>query len=355
MLDIEREKSMTRKEYLKSKKKEKAPLHWLKNVALLLVIVALSLYVINQLKVYNSVTEIANKMVEESKLIKTYKMYFMGEPYTKGDNQRILYYYRGTDESRIEIKSGKGIKFIKLDDENNIYGVKDNNLIKIDTTNDTSETLVIGNISNYVITSNGILVYKDYGKNSSQTGVYNMDGNQIISGVIYQMLSDNKSIYIVKQDSTSRSLLEISLDGKSKKLLSGKDIVNNIVQDEKNIYYSTSSKKGYICKVSKDGGESTIISHSACVTDSVNFSGESTMTAYNGNIIYINSNDNMVYISNQNEDDIVVNNAVDQIQLRGNMLYFTLKDKIEIYRYNIEKGVLEKITSARTNEMICSN
>ena len=70
MLETEKEKSMTRKEYLKYKKKKNRSLPWLKNIALLLVIVALSLYVVNQLKVYTSVTEIANKMLEESKLIK---------------------------------------------------------------------------------------------------------------------------------------------------------------------------------------------------------------------------------------------------------------------------------------------
>ncbi len=355
MLETEKEKSMTRKEYLKYKKKKNRSLPWLKNIALLLVIVALSLYVVNQLKVYTSVTEIANKMLEESKLIKTYKMYFMGEPYTKDDKENILYYYQGADESRTEIKSGKGLKYIQLDEEGNIYGIKDKNLIKVNVSSDTSEIVVEGDVSNYLIYGKEVLVYKDYGKNSDKTGVYELNGEMLIKGVVYQMIRDLENVYFIQPDTTSKSLIAFSISNKSKKNLSGKDIVNNIIQDDDNIYYSSSSRKGYICKVSKSGGEAKVISHNSCLVDSYNFYTTSAMGVYGNKVIYINSEDNKVYLTGDNEDEVIVDNEVKQIQLKGNMLYFLLKDKIEIYRYNVEKNMLEKITSARTGEMICSN
>ena len=214
MLETEKEKSMTRKEYLKYKKKKNRSLPWLKNIALLLVIVALSLYVVNQLKVYTSVTEIANKMLEESKLIKTYNMYFMGEPYTKDDKENILYYYQGADESRTEIKSGKGLKYIQLDEEGNIYGIKDKNLIKVNVSSDTSEIVVEGDVSNYLIYGKEVLVYKDYGKNSDKTGVYELNGEMLIKGVVYQMIRDLENVYFIQPDTTSKSLIAFSISNK---------------------------------------------------------------------------------------------------------------------------------------------
>lgn len=355
MLESEKIKSMTRKEYLKKKKKEKSILPWLKNIALLLVIVALSIYVVNQLKVYNSVTDIANKMLEESKLIKTYKMYFMADTYEKGDNEKILYYYQGTDESRKELKSGKGLKNISIDSSNNLYGIKDKTLIKINTDEDTSEVICSEDVTNYILGGATMYIYKDYGKSDEKTGIYNLNGDHIIEGTIYQMLCDNSSIYVVEPSTTSRSLVKYSLDGNGKKVLSEKDIVTNIIQDDEYIYYSASSKKDYICKVSKSGEEVTTISSTACLKDTTNFAKTNTMAVYNGNVVFVAASDNKVYITGEEADSLVVDNAVSQIQLNGHMLYFSMKDKIDIYRYNLEKSVLEKITSARTDEMICIN
>lgn len=355
MLESEKVKSMTRKEYLKKKKKEKSVLPWLKNIALLLVIVALSIYVINQLKVYNSVTDIANKMLEESKLIKTYKMYFMADTYEKDDNEKILYYYQGTDESRKELKSGKGLNSISIDSSNNLYGIKDKSLIKINTIEDTSEVICYEDVTNYILSGDSIFIYKDYGKSDKKTGIYNPKGEQIIEGTIYQMLCDESSIYVIEPSTTSRSLVKYSLNGNGKTVLSEKDIVTNIIQDDEYIYYSASSKKDCICKVSKSGGEVTTISSTSCLKDTTNFAKTNTMAVYNGNVLFVASGDNKVYITSEEADSVVVDNAVSQIQLNGRMLYFSLKDKIEIYRYNLEKSVLEKITSARTDEMICIN
>lgn len=354
MLESEKVKSMTRKEYLRKKKKEKSVLPWLKNLVLILVIVALSIYVVNQLKVYNSVTDIANKMLEESKLIKTYKMYFLADAYVKDDNESILYYYQGTDESRTEIKSGKGLSSISLDNLGNIYGIKDKALLKINVAEDSSEVVVAEDVSAYYLSGDNLYVYKDYGKNDEKTGVYNADGKQIIEGQVYQMICDSKNIYVITPSATSRSLVVYSLSGEKKQVLSDKDIVTNIVADDEYIYYSTSTKKNCICKVKKSGGEITTISQNACVADSVNFSKTKTMAVYNGNVIFVSDSDNKIYVTGE-EDSVVVDNEVTELQLNGRMLYFSLKDKIEIYRYNLEKSVLEKITSARMKEMICVN
>lgn len=355
MLDTEKKNSMTRKEYLKFKKKSKSRLPWLKNIALILVIAGLSIYIVNELKIYNSVTEMTNKMVEESKLIKTYKIYFMGKPYTSEDKSNFLYFYQGSDESRVELKSGKGLEKIFFSEDGYIYGIKDKSLIKVDVKRDMAEVIAKDNVSDYVLANKNIFLYKDYGSKSEKTGVYNLSGQKIITGTIYQMLADSKRIYVVTPDATSKSLLSFSLDGKAKKLLSNKDIVTNIIQDEEYIYYSTTSKQSRICRVSKEGGEILTISSTQVLDCSSRLNGDSVMCSYNGGIIYINSKDKKVHYIENSKDKVLVDNEVKLIQLRENILYFALKNKIDIYRYNMEKNKLEKITSARSDEMICIN
>jgi len=356
MLLKEREQSMSRKEYLKKLKLNKKKFPYFKHIIISIVMIILFIYVIQQLHVYNTVTEMANKVVEESKLIKTYKMYFMGLPYEKDATENILYLYTGTDESRLEIEAGQGLKDIQLYD-NYIYGLKDNNLIKIDLNTYTVETVCEGDVYTYNISDAGLFVYR-YNKNDgSKTGIYKIEEKEelIINTSIYQMLVDEHFIYVVAKDSTEKTLIRYTLDGKNKKALTSKITVYNIIQDKDNIYYINNSDKNKIYMVSKDGTKNYAITKGSSVIDTSKYNGNHLASVIEDKVIYINSVDNKVYVCSNNEEKILVDNEIKYIQLNGKMLYVALKNKIEIHRLNIETSELEKITSARFSEFIFEN
>ena len=140
---------MTRKEYLKSKKKQNFFLSKFKYILLVIVVVLLGVYVFKQLNVYNNVTKIANKVVEESSLAKTMTMYYVSEPYTKGGESTVML-YKSNDESRTTIVGSEGFSNI-LVSENMLYGIKDNTLYSIDLTTTTKQQVVNKKVQNYSI------------------------------------------------------------------------------------------------------------------------------------------------------------------------------------------------------------
>lgn len=354
MLNAEKEKSMTRKEYLKHKKASKKRFPFLKNVILLVVILILIVYVSFEFHRYNTVTELANKVMEESKLIKTYKIFFMGKPYTKDDNKNILYKYTGSDESRDELENGLGLSKIQYDN-GYIYGVLDDTLIKIDTNDGSKTELVKGNVNDFLIYNGDVYFCKYISSNSELNGLYDMNDTQIIQGTFEQVIASNDKFFVVTDDKTSKSLLSYTLDGNNKKNLSDKYMVTNIIAYEDYIYYINASdnNKIYRVNVNTDKNESVTTLSAKLTADKLN--GSDTLAVYSDIVIFINSKDNKIYKVVNGKEDILVDNSVKLLQLKDNMLYFALKDKIDIYRYNLEKNTLEKITSARTDEMICLN
>jgi len=356
MLAKEREQSMSRKEYLKRLKKNKMKFPLLKPILISVIMIALFVYVIHQLHVYNTVTEMANKVIEESKLIKTYKMFFMSKPYEKDQVDNILYLYTGSDESRVEIEAGLGISNIQIYGDY-LYGIKDGNLVKINTSSHELQQICEENVVAFSINNAGVYVYKYYKGNSDKTGLYKLGETEelIINETIHQLLLDDNYIYIVAKDSTEKTLLRYTLDGKSHKALTEKITVNNIVLDNGYIYYTNNSDKNRIYKVSNDGSDNVAVTQNKCMTDVSKYNGNGLFGIYQGNVIYINSEDNKVYLANTEKEDVLIDNKVKCLQLNDKMLYISLKNNIEKHRNNLEKSKLDKITSARFTEFIFVN
>ena len=136
-MEYSKDNIMTRKEYLKSKKKNKLDFSKLKYVLLFIVVILLGVYVFKQLKIYNNVTQIANKVVEESKIVRTMTMYYVSDTYTKG-GQSIVTLYKSSDESRTAIEGSE--KFNKISVvEKQLYGLVDNTLYVVNLTDNTKQ------------------------------------------------------------------------------------------------------------------------------------------------------------------------------------------------------------------------
>lgn len=358
MLLKEKEQSMSRKEYLKKLKKSKKKFPLLKPILLTILMLVLFVYVIHQLHVYNTVTEMANKVVEETKLIKTYSMYFMGKPYIKDGKDNLLYLYTGSDESRLEIEEGIGLSNISVFG-NYLYGIKNGNLHRIDLLTYKIETVCEENVLAYNVSAAGVFVYRYDKSDSAKTGIYVIKGKDkeelIINKSIYQLLVDDSYIYVVTEDNTKKTIVRFSFDGKTKKTLTDKILVDNIIQSDKYIYYTNSSNKNLIYKVSKDGLENVAVTKNSAISNTTKYNGNSIMGTYQDSLIYISNQENKVYMVTDGAEDILIDNEVNSIQLKDKMLYITLKNKIEIHRYNLEKRELEKITSARLTEFVFVN
>jgi len=344
-MEYSKDNTMTRKEYLKSKKKKKFDFSKLKYVLLSVVVILLGIYVFKQLKVYNNVTQIANKVLEESQLARTMTMYYVSDTYTKDGSSRVML-YKSSDESRTNIPGTEGMTNIYIKN-GKLYGLMSDGLYSIDLLSYHKEKIVEKKIETYVVNNNGVFL-----KTSDGIFRYNINSNdikQIIKDKASQLWVDGNDIYIIAPGKTSKSIIKYNLNGGNKKQLSDKYIVSYMYVASDKIFFVNSKDSKLYC-MSKDGSDIEK------VTD--NKVNENNILEYKGNMYYINkSDDNTLYRIHlkDGKEERVVKKNIESIQIDGYIIYFKLTNDIGIYKYNIETGKYSQVTSARALEYICIN
>ena len=347
-MEYSKENTMTRKEYLKSKNKMNFDFSKIKYILIIAVIILLSIYLYKQLNIYNNVTKIANNVVEETALLKTMKMYYIQDSYTKNKNTSLVL-YKSSDESRTNISNSEGIINI-LYKNDIIYGLKNDGLYVLDNEKNELTKIIDKKIEKFVVQENNIYYYYVDSKNNKNTGIYVFDTldnieKQIISAKIFDFDVSENYIYAVMSGTTSRSIFRFNLQGKFKKEISGKYIVNQIKCIENKVYFNTTKnyKLYYI-----DNGINKITDNK--VIDIFN------VVKYNKNIYYINGSDNnTLYCKSQKSDERIIKKNIDSIEIDENIIYYKIKNTIEIYKYDTNTKNTAQVTSVRTSKYICKN
>ena len=359
-MEYSKDQVMSRKEYLKSKKKNKFNFRIMKYCLLVIVIILLGIYVFNQLNIYNNVTKIANKVVEESALAKTMTMYYIAKPYSKDETSSVML-YKSTDESRTKIDGSENFTKIQVIDDK-LYGIVANKLYVIDLTSKEKKQILNQEVINYVVKENKIYVYSKF-KDTDKTGIYVIDKatgevKHLINISVSQMLVDNLNIYVVAKGKTNSSVIRYNLNGTGRTILSDKNIVTYINQSEDKIYFISNEKIYSVSKLGK--GTKLELDTKTYVDNSVknDFNGNRIFAILANKIYYINKGkDNTLcaYDLNTKQETTLVNKNIESLQLVDNILYYKINDGLGIYKINLENGKTEQVTSVRENQYICFN
>lgn len=346
-MEYSQDNTMTRKEYLKSKKKNKFDFSKLKYILLCIVVILLGIYVFKQLKVYNNVTQIANKVVEETKLARTMTMYYVSDSYTK-DGDKSVMLYKASDESRTKIPGTENFSKIVVFG-NNVYGLVNKTLYSVDLTNYNKVKVVEGldkKVEQYDIKEDVVYIRTTSG--IYKYGIESKELKQIIKGKSYQMKVTEDNIYIIAAGKTSKSIIRYNLGGSNKTQLSGTYIVSSMYILENNIYF-INSKDSRIYSIAKSGEIKKITNNKA---------KENSVIRYKDNIYYINRSDNnMLYSINlkTGKEEHIVKKNVESVQIDTNIIYYKLANDLGIYKYDIDTGKTAQVTSIRSSEYMCMN
>lgn len=341
-MEYSKENIMTRKEYLKSKKKNRFDFKLLKYALLIITIVLLGIYVFKQLNVYNNVTKMANKVVEETALAKTMTMYYVSNPYTK-EGENVVMLYKSYDESRTKISGSENFQNIKVVD-NKLYGIVNDTLYYIDLTTQEKIEVLKDSIKSYYILNNKVYY-------STKKGIYIYDieskkQDLIIEKNAEQFIVQDEYIYIIAPSKTSKSVIRYNLNGKDKLDITDKEIVSKMEVLDNKIYYINSSDKDRIYVVNTNGKNKQKLTDTGAINVKV------TQT----DVYFVTSENvlNKINLKSSKEETIVKKN-ITNLDIVDNVFYYTIKNDLGIYRINLETGKKDKITSVRADEYICIN
>lgn len=357
-LHLDEDEKLTRKEYLKRKKKQAKNLKQRSKITyiILSLVAIVSIYLISQIYVYSKENNFKYVEGDGMKDQKVYNIYYVTEGYTYNPVYTLNSIYSNGFEDKV-VYSNSGLTDIKIDGEY-IYGSKEGGIYKLKKGNNELEPLVEKDVSKFVLDSerlyftqgdDEVLKYLDLNtKEIQDVGIDNVS----------EILVDNDSIFIVKDEKTRKTLYKVNKGTHEKVELTKNSNVSYIIQDNENIYYVNKKDANKIYFVNKNGNEEIKIADIVSVSDNGQIKevdGSKYMFVYNGCLFYVNIEDsNSLYKINLSDKSIekVLPMSVEILQDIGGTVFYKVKGEMGVYLYNYETNFMSQVTKRKIKEFM---
>ena len=357
-LQLDPDEKITRKEYLKRKKKQSNSIK-VKNKAPILfgiVIVLLSIYVFTQFYVYSKANNYKYVTGEDVDKQKVYNVYYVTEGYTYDPVYSLnLILSNGFNDSIYY--SNSLLTNISLDKEY-IYGIKNNGIYRIKKDTKEMETVVEKDVYKYLI--NGSRIYY-ITINESKLAYYDLtEKKNIVTDIrnVAEILVDANSLYLVQEETTKKILIKCDKDGNNKSDLKNNINISYIIQDNDNLYFVNKSDENKIYTIDKNGQNFAKIADITSISDNGSIKeidGSKYMFIQDNKLYYVNSKENnslySIDLKTKEEKSIIASN-VEILQNINDTVYYKVKGEMGIYLFNIETNFSSQITNRKLKEFV---
>lgn len=358
-LQIDPDENLTRKEYLKRKKKEAGKLKRkskLKYVAITLVVCILSIYVFTQFFIYNRENNFKYIEGEDVSNQKIYNVYYVTEGYTYDPVYSLNSIHSDGFSDKL-VYSNSGITNVCVS-ENYIYGTKEDGLYRIKKDTKDMETLVEKNVLKYKLDGDRIYYIN---KNDGKLEYYDINSEEIgdlgISNVT-ELLVDENNIFTVQDEKTKKVLIRYDKNGQDKKVLSGDENVSYIVSSDEKIFFVNKKDGNKIYFLNKDGSQLEKFADISSVYDKgviKEIDGQKYMFVQGNYLYYINvdDGDNLYRISLETkETEKVISAGVELLNNVDDTVFYKMKGEMGVYLYNFDTKFMAQITKRKLKEFI---
>lgn len=356
-LQLGEDEKITRKEYLKRKKKQASNLKQRSKITYIMIfcIVVISIYLATQIYVYSKENNFKYVEGDQLKSQKVYNVYYVTEGYTYNPVYTLNSIYSNGFEDKI-VYSNSGLTNITVSGDY-IYGTKESGLYRINK-NDSNEIepLVEKDLIKFTVDSD--IVYFTQGSDNSLKSL-NVNTKEIkelgidnISEIIY----DETNIYVVKDEKTKKTLYKVNKEGNEKSELTKDSNVSYITESGDNLYYVNKKDGNKIYSISKNGENESKVADIVTVSDKGEIKevdGSKYMFVNNGFLFYVNVEDsNSLWKINLDtkQTEKVIPVAVEILQDIGGTVFYKVKGEMGVYLYNYETNFMSQVTKRKIKE-----
>jgi hypothetical protein len=355
-LQLNPDEKITRKEYLKRKKKQAKNLKKRSKITyvMFVMLALLSIYVFIQFYVYSLSNNF--KYVEGDNISNqtVYNVYYVTEGYTydpvyslgsihsDGFNEQTV--YQNSEMYSLQIN------------DNYIFGIKNDGIYRINKETKEMEMLVESGVKKYTLKGNRI--YYICGDNQVLKYI-NLDTKEIKDLAmldISEVLVDDTNIYVVKADKTKKVLLKYDLEGQNEQSLTGNSNVSYIIQDATKIYFVNKADSNRLYSIKKDGTDEAKIDDISSIYDSGDIKeidGSKYMFVNGNELYYINVEDgNTLWKINldNKEKAKVISVAIEILQNVDKTVFYKVRNEMGAYLYNYETNFMSQVTKRKIKE-----
>lgn len=355
-LQLNPEEKISRKEYLKRKKKQQKTIKEYNKSRIIIGIcmTLLGVYVCVQLYIYNRSNNF--KYVEGENVSKqdVYNMYYITDGYTY-DPVYSLSQISSNGFNDTSIYQNAGITNI-YSTNNYIYGIKEEGLYRINKLNNEIENVIEKDVKKYVVYKEEIYVIVGEEENLKKFNSETKELSDLNQSSIVEILVDDNNIFLVKDLKTKKILLSINKDGSNEEQLVDDENVSYIIQDISNIYYVNKADENKIYVVSKDGKNNEKLADICSNSDSGDLKeidGSKYMVVNMGYLYYINVNENnnlwkINLATKENSKEISV--PIEILQNVDGTIFYKMKNEMGVYLYNLGTKFMSQVTKRKVKE-----
>lgn len=354
-LQLNPEEEITRKEYLKRKKKQEKNFNKKSKISYIMIACfsLLAIYVFTQFYVYSKTNNFKYVAGDGVNAQKVYNMYYVTEGYTY-DPVYSLNSINSDGFNDTQVYQNSGMYDI-VSKNDYIYGIKNNSFCRFSKKDSNIEVLVSSNILKYTLTDSRAY-YIDTNSTLNYIDLVTKQQKNLAIGDVCEVLVDSNNIFVTKIQKSKKILVRYDLEGGNETILNENANISYIVQDESSIYFVNKSDENKIYKVAKTGGDSIAFNDSKSISDNGSIKeidGRKYMFISNNKLYYINSADGDTLWRVNFEDcsvEKVIYVAVQILQNVDNTVFYKAKNEMGIYLYNYDTKFMSKITNRNVKE-----
>lgn len=349
---------ISRKEYLKRKRKNSKLLKKRSKITyiLLAIFLALAVYIVVQLIIYRRYNNFKYTLGEGVNAQAVYNIYFITEGYTY-DPVYSISSITSLGENETSILPSCNIEKVIVE-QDFLYGIRDGALCRVNKNDYTVEELIKDDIRKYVKHNNTIfyistdnMVLKSYNIDTKETKIFDLAN-------VEQILVNEDNVFAVTHTTEEKSIYRFNFDGQGKTKISSDAEVSYAIENNGVIYFVNRADSNYIYKVNTSGeGLSKVANIKSIYTKGKNdeVNGNKYMFIRENNLYYINPDDEdslWRYNLDDGTNERVISASIEILQNVDNTVFYKIDKEMGVYLYNYDTQFMSLVTRRRVKEFV---
>jgi hypothetical protein len=355
-LDFKEDEVLTRKEYLKRKKKQSKSYKKISKITVLFtsLIAVLSIYIVIQFSIYNSNSYkyITGDGVNDQKV---YGIYYLTAGYTYEPNYSLNYIASdGFDDKTVA--ENVNLSSV-LTTQEYIYGIKNNGLYSIKKSSPKDLELILEkNVSKFAIKENDIYVITADTKKVIKINALNLEKKEFNIENVSELIVDDNYIFVAVINSNSKRIDRYDRNGDNGLQITKNSNVSYMIDSKDRLYYVNKGDSNKIYYANKDGSKEEKLADINCVADT------GSIKQINGYMYMFVSGDYLYYVNKSDSDSLwrinindkktekVISMSVELLQNVDNTVFYRAKNENGVYLYNYDTKFMSQVTKNKVSE-----
>ncbi len=360
-IQLEADEELTRKEYLKRKKKNTKSLQKRSKITYIMIgiFALLIIYIMIQVYVYKRYNNFKYSAGEELEAQKVYNIFFVTEGYTYDPVYSLSSIHsNGFTEQSIYTNSGLSEITVTKD---YIYGIKEEGIYRLSRSTNEFEMLIENNVLKYVLKDHMIYFIT---RDEKRVKSYDINTKEIKDFDVvdaYEILVDSNYVFVVRDDKTKKIIVRFDKNGENKFEMATDANVSYMIQDDTKIYFINKNDENKIYEIGKDGNQLQKLADIVGKSDKGDIKevdGSKYMFINQNELYFINVQDgNTLWKINleTKETSKVISVAVEILQNVDNTIFYKINREMGVYLYNYDTKFMSLVTKRRVKEFYVDN